>query len=146
MLRLVASYVVMVALLWGTMYYVEGIGNYVELVRSGMATDGYVLQADCGDHGAFSYRYVVGNRQHSSRGNSGMLEIRCDELQPNQNIRVVYLPSDPSISVGGDPKAQLWEEGVFAALFSLFVPGAILWGWTSRKKERWPRRPFGEHS
>ncbi len=110
-------------------------GKLNSLVHSGVKAIGVIDSTNCQSHGEFAYSYNVngtlykgsGNTGASGSGNAGASKP-CHKLQPADRVTVVYLPSEPSLSVSGDP-LQLRDSWVSTTVtFSILFPALITVG------------------
>lgn len=102
-------------------------GKLNSLVHSGVKTIGTIKSTNCQSHSEFIYKYSVNGVPYKGSGYTGAPKP-CHKLQPTDIVTVVYLPSEPSLSVSGDPY-QLRDSWVSTtATLSILVPALITVG------------------
>jgi len=110
----------------------QGWRWYYELKQSGQSTVGRVTLTEPNNHQAVHYAFQVGEKMYSGVENG-------HSFSPGDEVRVTYLPRDPSISCLTDPAVQFRAQLSFLVVLALliaFATAIALWrvsGKTSRK-------------
>jgi len=110
-------------------------GFYYRLLQYGIATFGKVTAKEPDNHATVRYSFDVDSKTYFGGGSAGFGTSSFDELKVGDDVLVVYMPNNPSVSCLGHPKALLKDDLTFVGLATVFVPIAM---WFSLG--RWERR------
>lgn len=130
----IVSYFLMAIAFWLLLSHIGATERYVQLARAGVPVEAIVVRPDCGNHATFIYRFEVDGRQFESRDHASPTGRDCDSLKVGEKIEILYLPTDPSVTMVGNPNEQLLGERISIALASLVMPGFILWALARRRR------------
>lgn len=83
---------------------------------------GSVVLTQCDQHLRFSYQFVVNGMIY--RGLA--ISDRCRQIKSGDTISIRYLPEDPAINIGADPKRVLVNNAVTILIASLTIPLVLL--------------------
>ena len=133
--RLVA-YVVLACAFWLALSHLGPTEKYAQLARSGKPADAVVVRTDCANHATFIYRFEVDAHEFQSRDHSSSIGRSCDSLRPGEGVGIFYLPTEPSVSMVGNPRDALLGERIFVIAASLAMPGFIVWAFVRRQRLR----------
>jgi hypothetical protein len=118
--------------------YQLNLATYVRLQREGVKGAGIVSAHEPENHDSVTALYRVEGREYHCQS-SFVSEPNPDkrDLHIGDPIRVVYLPSDPSIATLGDPSKLIPKEAVFTALASCVGATVLVFagrrvGWRNR--------------
>lgn len=110
----------------GTLLWSQHWPRYRALQDRGVAAEGWVTAKGLGGRGIVNYSFMVGGKLFSGAGPAGNGAPDYDELSPDDDVIVYYLPSDPDVSSLGDPKEHL--RGQNRAILALLAAAApVLW-------------------
>lgn len=109
--------------------------KYQSLAEDGVHTTGGVIQADCGNHNTFRYRFVIAGHDYESSGTAGIAKD-CRTLTAGDPVQIWYLPGNPSVNMSGEPQSALRNEIVSVAMASILLPALAVFGisWKLRRR------------
>jgi len=111
-------FAVVVALMAGALAG-SGIPKLYALSERGVKTTGKVVQTHCENHGAFKVRIEVNGKPFDvGAGGAGVL---CSDLHGGEAVTIYYLPEDPNVTSGADPRGALHEAVAWAVLFGIVL-------------------------
>ena len=96
----------------------RGLNWYYDLKQSGQSTVGRITRTEPSNHEAAYYSFRVGENTYSGEENGNSLSLGSE-------VRVTYLPSDPSISSLRDPGVEFREQIVFLVIAALLIASAV---------------------
>jgi hypothetical protein len=99
----------------------SGLGILHRLAQVGIATQGKVEVLQLENHNLMIYSYEVDNRTYRSPTKAEGVPSVGDKLT------VFYDPSEPAVSIVGNPKEQERRMLLITVLMSLFVSGLLLY-------------------
>lgn len=126
-MRTLVIYVIAALAIWFAIRFTNHIERYESLHASGVPITAKVVSTTCGNHGSFTYEYIVENQRLVGYGESSEGGLSCEDLAPSRSIPVTYLRTSPTESVAGNVTDALSRERSFAAISALFLPAIILW-------------------
>ena len=79
------------------------------------------------------YRFQALGQSYEARGQEGA-EKRCESLTAGDHVQVYYLPSNPHLSMSGDPTSGLRNEIVSIAMAATLMPALSVWSYVRRRR------------
>lgn len=98
------------------------------LAKYGVPTEGKVEAKEPDNHQVVRYSYVVGQRSYNGSGRAGYGNPEFISLSVGDKVTVFYDPSDPQLSIMGNPQEQLSNELVSVGAVTLLFPPIIMLG------------------
>lgn len=108
---------------------------YYKLLRHGVTTSGTVTAKEPQNHATVRYSYYVNSEAYQGAGSAGFGTPSFEEISVGDEVLVVYMPNDPSVSCLGHPKGLLKDDLTFVGLAAIGTPVAIFFFLA-----RWERR------
>ncbi|GLQ91538.1 hypothetical protein [Dyella acidisoli] len=104
------------------MAYASDLLNQYKLVSHAQVATGSVVKPQCDQHLTFSYQFVVNGATYKGLATSD----QCHQIKSGTPVSVHYLPEDPRISMGADPKESLINNVVAILIAASVVPVVLL--------------------
>lgn len=122
------TYGLLVATLMGL---ATGVLDQYRLVDKGALVKGVVIEPDCGRHMSIVYQFDVAGARYSGRSVSDY----CSTVVAGAEVKVHYLPADPSVNTAGDPGVLFRSNRDTILLASLTSPAFLLLIFRARLKK-----------
>src|SRR5581483_10953255 len=99
---------------------------YATLADSGVKSQGIIIRTEPMNHELVFYSYQVGGVSYQGADNVGLGNTNFAGLSLGEFLMIYYLPSNPRISILGEPAAKLKNEIIFVSMVTLFAPTFIV--------------------
>jgi|SRR5579883_973205 len=118
----------------GTLLWTQDWPRYRALQDKGAAAEGWVTAKGLNGKRLVNYSFMVGQKLYSGVGPAGRGAPDYDDLAPDDDVIVYYLPADPDVNSLGDPKEHL--KGQNRLILALLLAAAPAFGLALRRELR----------
>ena len=112
---------------FGAIFALDGV-KYFRLANEGVETQARVTAKEPDNHFFIRYSYTVNGHEYQGIGSAGRGNPDFESIKVGDPFRVFYDPSDPTISVTGNPSVQFASIKRGIAFLTLLGPSFCLFG------------------